>query len=296
MADVLDENYDIEEKFVVKQVDANDSTSEHEEANATTLDSGSGKKRKFDQVKSDKNKKNKKKNITEILKLKKDELSEPTYAINEFKRHLCKYIKTNLSSVERNELNLSEVSLDGEQVESIDEKLEKIILKRKKISNLPMEEQFNAKFGDKLEDLLAKSGSSSRQSPFIVIVASSAVRCIEIQKKLDLTNEMIRNKKVRWIHAFAKHKKLKEQVEFVKNTKTPIHLVYATPQRLSQLVEANALKIDSLKYIVIDYSFRDVKQKRFIDMPEMREEFIKFCFNSLLKLNKEKTQVKFCLT
>lgn len=97
------------------------------------------------------------------------------------------------------------------------------------------------------------------------------------------------------MHAFAKHKKLKEQVEFVQKSKNPIHLVYATPQRLAQLVEAKALKLDLLKYVVIDYTWRDVKQKRFVDMPAIKEEFFKFCFNTLLKLNKDKIQVKFYL-
>ena len=97
------------------------------------------------------------------------------------------------------------------------------------------------------------------------------------------------------MHAFAKHKKLKEQIEFVQKSKNPIHLVYATPQRLAQLVEAKALKLEQLKYVVIDYTWRDIKQKRFLDMPDIKEEFFKFCFNTLLKLNKDKTQVKFYL-
>lgn len=235
----------------------------------------------------------KKKNITEILALKKDELEQPTYAVNEFKKCLLKYINVNLSSVEKNELNLNEVSLTGEPVETIENKLEKLILKRNKISHLPFDEQFNAKFNDKLALFLEKP--PLKKSPFLVVLCSSAMRCIDIQTKLDTSNVLIKNKKLRWMHAFAKHKKLPVQIEFIQKLKTPINIVYATPQRLSQLVEANALSLDELKYLVIDYTHRDVKQKRFMDMPDIKEEFLKFCFTTLLKLNKETNQVKFYL-
>ncbi len=188
---------------------------------------------------------------------------------------------------------LLKVSLTGEKVESLDEKLEKIILKRNKTSHLAFDEQFNKKFNDKLEEFLQKP--PIRQSPFIIVMCSSAMRCIEVQTKLDTSNELIKSKKLRWMHAFAKHKKLPQQIEQIKNLKTPINVVYATPQRLAQLVEAQALMLGQLKYVVIDYTHRDVKQKRFMDMPEIKEEFLKFLFGHLLKLNKNKCQVKFYL-
>lgn len=294
----MDENYNLDEKFQQKFENTESAGSDAEEVEAAH--ENVAKKRKFDQVNSagtkssdSANKKNKKKNITEILKLKKDELSRPTYAINEFKKHLVKYINVNLSSVEKNDLNLSEVSLTGEAVETLDEKLEKIILKRNKICNLPFNEQFNEKFNDKIGLFLEQP--AVKRSPFLIILCSSAIRCIEVQKSLDASNQYIKSKKLRWMHAFAKHKKLKEQIDFLATNKAPVNLVYATPQRLAQLVEANALELDLLRYVVIDYSFRDVKQKRFIDMADIRDEFIKFCFSTLLKLNKEKTRVKFYL-
>jgi len=97
------------------------------------------------------------------------------------------------------------------------------------------------------------------------------------------------------MHAFAKHKKLQEQIDFIKNSKTPIHLVYATPQRLAQLVEADALKLNLLKYVCIDYTARDCKLKRFVDIPDLKEEFLKFINKFLFKLNKEKIKFKFYL-
>lgn len=308
--DDLDENYELDENFSTKYEHQSNIDTDNEENEIPVVEEAPSEnnkkpiKRKFDQVtrneKSNTNalndvskKKNKKKNITEMLALKKSEIEQPTYAINEFKKILIKYSNVNLSSVEKNELNLSEVSLTGEPVESVDEKLEKIILKRNKLSHLPFDEQFNQKFNDKLQVYLKKP--SVKQSPFIIVLCSSAMRCIEIQTKLDTSNELIKQKKVRWMHAFAKHKKLPLQIDQIKKLKTPINIVYATPQRLVQLVEADALRLTELKYLVVDYTHRDVKQKRFMDMVEMKEEFLKFCFGTLLKLNKNTTQVKFYL-
>lgn len=169
-------------------------------------------------------------------------------------------------------------------------------MKTGKLANQPFEEQFNSKFNQKIGTFLKTDASRTvKQAPFILILCSSAIRCIEVQKKLDTTNEFIKGKKFRWTHAFAKHKKLKEQIDSLNKSKHPTHLVYATPARLAQLVEADALKLDQLEFVVVDYWHRDVKQKRLFDMLEIREDFLKFCFNKLLKLNKNRQQVQFYL-
>ena len=168
-------------------------------------------------------------------------------------------------------------------------------MKSKSAANLPFEEQFNMKFNQKIGAFLKTESKSVTQAPFIIVLCSSAIRCIEIQKRLDTHNEFVKNKKLRWMHAFAKHKKLQEQVDFLGKCKTSTHLIYATPQRLAQLVEAGALRLHQLEFVVVDYWHRDVKQKRFIDMAEIREDFLKLCFGSLLQLNKDKLQLRFYL-
>ena len=122
MADDLEDNFELDEKFSGQQPNLAESTDEEEaEAfkNIGSFVESKPQKRKFDTLNNNNNnknnsetpnKKNKKKNITEILELKKNEISQPTYAINEFKKSLIKFINVNLSSVEKNELNLSEVS------------------------------------------------------------------------------------------------------------------------------------------------------------------------------------------
>lgn len=313
MAGDLDENYELEEKFTYKQSHVDDSGLSSEEEEIETASNKVAKKRKLDQTKGnpfekkgadDKRgesstsvaKKKKKKNITEILQLKKDELSQPSYATNEFKKHVLKFMNDKLSSVEKNSVGLNEISLTGEEVETANEKLEKMIMKTGKLANQPFDEQFNTKFNQRIGSFLKTDASKSiKQAPYILILCSSAIRCIEVQKKLDATNEFIKSKKFRWTHAFAKHKKLNEQIDFLNKSKQPIHLVYATPARLAQLVEAEALKLDLLEFVVVDYWNRDVKQKRLFDMLEIREDFLKFCFNRLLKLNKDRQQLQFYL-
>lgn len=285
MADELDENYQLEKKFKIKAADLDEFSDSNEQSFQLN------KKSKFEQTRAsnesnNKKIKKKKKNITEILELKKNDLNKPSYASNEFKNSLKKFINENLSSVEKNEFNLHE---------DLDTKLDELIVKRTQVSKLQFEQQFESFFSSKLNNYLEKESSQKKKKPFVIILCSSAIRCIELQKKLDSSIDLIKSKKIKWMHAFAKHKKLNEQIDFIEKCKTPIHLIYATPQRLAQLVEAGALNLNLLKYVVMDYMFRDCKLKRFIDMPDLRDEFFKLTHKYLFSLNKEKIKFKFYL-
>lgn len=138
-----------------------------------------------------------------------------------------------------------------------------------------------------------------RRSPFIIILAQSAVRCIELQKKIaDSTPNLF--KSINWIYAFAKHKKLNEQIAFInsKLSRDPnysLDIVFATPQRLHQLIDANCISPESTAYVFIDYSFRDIKQKRIIDHDEIRLDLCKLAFKYLLCQNKNQINLNFYL-
>ena len=56
-----------------------------------------------------------------------------------------------------------------------------------------------------------------------------------------------------------------------------------------------ALRLNSLKYVLIDYEHRDCKQKRIVDIPEVKNDLLNLLFGRLLPLNKEKIKLKFCL-
>ncbi|RNA37002.1 CMSS1 isoform X1 [Brachionus plicatilis] len=255
MADDLDENFQIEEDFLPSDQIADDLISDEPETFANT------------ETKSIKSK-TKKKNITEILKLKQNEFDRPSFANKEFKSMLLKYIKTNLSSVEKMDFNLTRDTDSSDA--AINSQLNKMLIKRKpKLTKMAsFWEHFNKKFNTKLKIHLKKpSQSKQKHSPFLIILCSSAIRCIEIQRELDSQNKLVKEKKLTWFHAFAKHKKLHEQVEFLTGSKSKqknIDIVYATPQRLFQLIESDCFDLEKyLKYVVIDYTHRDVKLKRF---------------------------------
>jgi hypothetical protein len=273
MADDLEENYEIEEAFL--------SNSKKRPQN-NDLDAEFDVEPQGDVIPV---KKQKKKTITEILEIHKDEINKPSYARNELIRILDAHIDKNLSIVEKNDLNLSQDS---------HKYLNKIILKRKFIK-LSLCKQFERKFDKKIEKYLKLAKKVKNGQPFAIVLCSSAQRCIDFQKLIDNYT----NKRIRWMYAFAKHKKLAEQIDYLK--KNRVNIVFATPNRLLQLLEecedkANFFKF--LKYLIIDYTHRDCKLKRFIDINEIKSEFIKFFFNFIQPVNcksKSKAKIKLYL-
>jgi protein CMS1 len=67
---------------------------------------------------------------------------------------------------------------------------------------------------------------------------------------------------------FARHTKLSEHLEYVKETH--ISIAVGTPGRLNALVEAEEgqLRLDKLRYLVIDANYVDGKKRTIFDMPE----------------------------
>lgn len=177
-------------------------------------------------------------------------------------------------------------------------RLNKMILKRKaSLSKLEVQEHFNKKFNSKIKKYLVnkKSQQQGKHAPFAFVLCSSAMRCIELQRLFDANNKYLKEKKLNWFHAFAKHKKLNEQIEYLnkKQSKQTIDLVYATPQRLTQLIEAKCFDLSQLKYVLVDYTHRDCKLKRFVDMNEIKSEFFVLLFKHLIYLNKQSENIHF---
>ena len=67
---------------------------------------------------------------------------------------------------------------------------------------------------------------------------------------------------------FARHFKLSEHIKYVKTT--PIHIAIGTPGRIKALVEAEdgALKLEKLRYLIIDANYMDGKKRTIFDIPE----------------------------
>lgn len=286
MADDLDENYQLDDEFMPSSepclFDDEAEEDEKEQHDIEQDEPGpqvkNNKQRPSDsksKQKANENKKTKKKNITEILKLKEKELNKASFATREFKAIVQKHINNNLSSIEKTEFNLIDETSGLSN-------LNKFILKRKqKLVKLEsFSQHFNTKFNFKIKSYLntrEQTAKNKKHTPFMIILCSSAIRCIEIQKDLDENNKYFKSKKICWFHAFAKHKKLNDQIDYLtsdKSKKKNIDIVYATPQRLAQLIEANCFDLSKcLKYVLIDYTHRDVKLKRFVDQNDIKQEF-----------------------
>ena len=67
---------------------------------------------------------------------------------------------------------------------------------------------------------------------------------------------------------FARHFKLSEHIEYVK--KTYISIAVGTPGRMKALVEVEneGLKLDKLRYLIIDANYVDGKKRTIFDIPE----------------------------
>lgn len=115
---------------------------------------------------------------------------------------------------------------------------------------------------------VAKNAGSSPGSPAILIVCSGGLRAVQFIR--EISDFKVGGCKIAKL--FAKHFKLAEQAKFLK--KTVVHIAVGTPKRLTQLLDSGCLHLDAVKHVVIDWSHRDVKQRRIIDMRETRTDLM----------------------
>ncbi|EJU05691.1 hypothetical protein DACRYDRAFT_13620 [Dacryopinax primogenitus] len=71
---------------------------------------------------------------------------------------------------------------------------------------------------------------------------------------------------------FAKHFKLQQQADFLARTRVAVAV--ATPNRLHQLLEHDALGLSALSHIVLDSTWRDAKDRTLTSVPEVRTDVV----------------------
>ncbi|KAF2703896.1 hypothetical protein K504DRAFT_462972 [Pleomassaria siparia CBS 279.74] len=110
-------------------------------------------------------------------------------------------------------------------------------------------------------------------APHTLVVTSSGIRAADIFRalKTGLPSQGIKNPNVAKL--FAKHMKVAEQVAHLKKNK--IDFGVGTPERLTALLDQNALSTTNLKRIVIDVSYIDQKKRGILDMKDLHESLIK---------------------
>uniref|UniRef100_A0A3Q3LH43 Cms1 ribosomal small subunit homolog n=1 Tax=Labrus bergylta TaxID=56723 RepID=A0A3Q3LH43_9LABR len=126
---------------------------------------------------------------------------------------------------------------------------------------------------------------TEKSSVVLLIVCSSALRTIELIKQLTTFKGEAKALKL-----FAKHIKVEEQMKLLQKGVT--HIGVGTPGRISALVEKDGLNLQALRYVVLDWNWRDQKLRRMVDIPEIKLDFMKLLENGILSgCKKEKVKI-----
>ena len=128
-------------------------------------------------------------------------------------------------------------------------------------------------------------------APVVIVVAQSALRCIELGKCLKNSSS---KSTFTFAYLFAKHKKLSEEIEHFRRGQTRWNVVIGTPKRLDDLIQSGAMNLKRLKLIVIDWNYENVKKQRLTDLNQLKGELCSLLCErtSLLKrFAKEKTRL-----
>ncbi|KAM7446900.1 cms1 ribosomal small subunit [Porites harrisoni] len=107
----------------------------------------------------------------------------------------------------------------------------------------------------------------NKGAPILLFVSSAATRAVDLNRS---AAEFKGNCKT--VKLFAKHMKMSEQESFLESH--VVHFGIGTPSRILKLLQNGALKTLRLKYVILDWTWRDQKLRRMIDIPEVRGEVI----------------------
>uniref|UniRef100_A0A8B9IXB2 Cms1 ribosomal small subunit homolog n=1 Tax=Amazona collaria TaxID=241587 RepID=A0A8B9IXB2_9PSIT len=106
-----------------------------------------------------------------------------------------------------------------------------------------------------------RKNHKEKKSVVMLVICSSALRSLELIKSVTAFKGDCRVLKL-----FAKHIKIKEQLNMLE--KGVFHIGVGTPGRVKALVEQDGLCLDSTKYMILDWNWRDQKLRRMMDIPE----------------------------
>lgn len=150
-------------------------------------------------------------------------------------------------------------------------------------------------FDQYLDELVSakqwSKGNDLPSAPVLMIIAQSALRCIELGKILKNSSS---SKFFTFHYLFAKHKKLSEQIEYLQQGKSSFNIVIGTPKRLDDILQSKSMNLKRLKFVVIDWNYENLKQQRLIDLNQLKSELcLLLCEKKLLskRFSKEKTRI-----
>lgn len=123
-------------------------------------------------------------------------------------------------------------------------------------------------FGPSWEEVLCEGnvveGNVEAGCPALLIISSSAIRCVEILRGMKTLTTKCHAAKL-----FAKHIKIEEQVSILKER---VNIAGGTPSRIKKLIEIDALKLSRLSVLMLDMH-KDAKGLTLFDVPQVSNEF-----------------------
>ncbi|XP_051846558.1 protein CMSS1 [Antechinus flavipes] len=122
-----------------------------------------------------------------------------------------------------------------------------------------------------------RKNHKEKKSLIMLIICSSALRALELIRSMTAFKGDCKVLKL-----FAKHIKIQEQVKLLE--KGVVHLGVGTPGRIKALIQQDVLNLNSLKYLVFDWNWRDQKLRRLMDIPEIRKEVLELLEMKLISL------------
>ncbi|XP_076206057.1 protein CMSS1 isoform X6 [Aptenodytes patagonicus] len=125
-----------------------------------------------------------------------------------------------------------------------------------------------------------RKNHKEKKSVVMLVICSSALRSLELIKSMTAFKGDCRVLKL-----FAKHIKIKEQMSMLE--KGVFHIGVGTPGRVKALVEQDGLCLNSTKYMILDWNWRDQKLRRMMDIPEIKKETIDLLEMCIIKLCRE---------
>lgn len=135
--------------------------------------------------------------------------------------------------------------------------------------NIPnLMKHVKAIFGPSWEEVLCEGnvveGNVQPGCPALLIISSSAIRCVEILRSMKTFTTKCHAAKL-----FAKHIKIEEQVSILKER---VNIAGGTPSRIKKLIEIDALKLSRLSVLMLDMH-KDAKGLTLFDVPQVSNEF-----------------------
>ncbi|XP_061547792.1 protein CMSS1 [Phycodurus eques] len=202
-------------------------------------------------TKSPKKRKRKKKTITDVLAASDPKPGCPA----DLQNSLAQYFSDKRSVIEQEELKLHDSSFVtcNDLTHSVSSYLKHICPKWAKVQKQHTE----------------------KSSVVLLIVCSSALRAIELIRHLTTFKG-----EAKAVKLFAKHIKIEEQVKLLQ--KGVVHIGVGTPARIGALINREGLNLQALRFLVLDWNWRDQKCRRMMDIPEIKLDFLKLLESGIL--------------